>query len=112
AECWEKAGNYFLAGVTWFTQRETLKAITALKRVPKENEDRKEAARLLGILLHEANKDQESLPFFEEGFGRKIEKEDVEAFYYYAQTLEHMPKEHAKALSAYETIQKLRPNYR
>ena len=32
AECWEKAGNFFLAGVTWFTQRETLKAIGALKR--------------------------------------------------------------------------------
>lgn len=112
AECWEKAGNFFLAGVTWFTQRETLKAISALKKVAKESEDRREGARLLGILLHEAGKDQESLPFFEEGFGRKIEKDDVEAFYYYAQTLEHMAKEHGKAISAYETIQKLRPGYR
>lgn len=113
AECWEKAGNFFLAGVTWFTQRETLKAIAALKRVPRETEDRREAARLLGILLHEAGKDTESLPFFEEGFGRKIEKEDVEAFYYYAQTLEHMTAaERPKAISAYETIQKLRPGYR
>jgi len=112
AECWEKAGNFFLAGVTWFTQRETHKAIAALRRVPKETEDRREAARLLGILLHEAAKDAEALPFFEEGFGRKIEKEDVEAFYYYAQTLERIAKEVPKAISAYETIQKLRPNYR
>jgi tetratricopeptide (TPR) repeat protein len=112
AECWEKAGNFFLAGVTWFTQRETLKAIAALRKVAKESEDRREGTRLLAILLHEAGKDAESLPFFEEGFGRKIEKDDVEAFYYYAQTLEHMAKEHGKALSAYETIQKLRPNYR
>lgn len=112
AECWEKAGNFFLAGVTWFTQRETLRAIGALKRVAKESEDRREACRLLGILLHEAGKDGESLPFFEEGFGRKIEKDDVEAFYYYAQTLEHVEKERPKAISAYETIQKLRPNYR
>ncbi|MEZ0228011.1 MAG: tetratricopeptide repeat protein [Planctomycetota bacterium] len=112
AECWEKAGNFFLAGVTWFTQRETQKAIAALRKVPKESEDRREGARLLGILLHEANKDSEAMPFFEEGFGRKIEKDDVEAFYYYAQTLEHMPPERPKAINAYETIQKLRPNYR
>jgi tetratricopeptide (TPR) repeat protein len=112
AECWEKAGNFFLAGVTWFTQRETARAINALKHVAPETEDRREACRLLGILLHEANKDAESLPLFEEGFGRKIEKDDVEAFYYYAQTLERMPKEHGKAISAYETIQKLKPGYR
>jgi tetratricopeptide (TPR) repeat protein len=112
AECWEKAGSFFLAGVTWFTQRETQRATAALKKVAKESEDRREAARLLGILLHEAGKDVESLPYFEEGFGRKIEKDDVEAFYYYAQTLEHMPKEQAKAISAYETIEKLRPGYR
>jgi len=112
ADCWEKAGNFFLAGVTWFTQRETQRAIGALKRVPRENEDRREASRLLGILLHEAGKDAEALPYFEEGFGRKIEKDDVEAFYYYAQTLEHMAGQQGKALSAYETIQKLRPSYR
>ena len=112
AECWEKANNFFLAGVTWFTQRETARAINALKRVAADSEDRREACRLLGILLHEANKDAEALPFFDEGFGRKIEKDDVEAFYYYAQTLERMPKEQTKAISAYETIQKLKPGYR
>ncbi len=112
AECWEKAGNFFLAGVTWFTQRESQKSIAALRKVAKESEDRREAARLLGILLHETGKGSEALPFFEEGFGRKIEKDDVEAFYYYAQALEQVPSERPKAINAYETIQKLRTGYR
>jgi tetratricopeptide (TPR) repeat protein len=110
--CWEHAGNHFLAGVTFFTSREVNRAIEALKKVEAGSEDRREAARLLGILLHESGRDKESLPYFEEGFGRKIEKDDVEAFYYYAQTLEHIHAEIPKAISAYETIEKLKPNYR
>jgi tetratricopeptide (TPR) repeat protein len=110
--CHEKAGQFFHAGVTFFTARSVPKAIEALRKVPKTSDDRREAARLLGILLHEAGKNKDALPFFEEGFGRKIEKDDVEAFYYYAQTLEQVPADRPKAVSAYETIQKLRPNYR
>ncbi|MBI3723191.1 hypothetical protein HY251_04435, partial [bacterium] len=110
--CWEHAGKPFAAGVAYFTAHKVNEAISALEKVPKESEDRKEAVRLLGILLHEARRDKEAMPYFDEGFGRKIEKDDVEAFYYCAQTLEHMADQQAKAISAYQTIQKLRPGYR
>lgn len=112
ANAWEHAGNHFLAGVSFFTVHDTAHAIASLERVPRDSDDRREAARLLGILFHETNRDREALPLFEEGFGRKIENDDVEAFYYYAQTLESIPAEHGKAISAYNTILKLRPHYR
>jgi hypothetical protein len=63
-------------------------------------------------MLAELGREKEAFPHFDAGFGRKIEKEDVEAFYYYAQALERFPDMQKKALSAFETIQKLKPGYR
>jgi tetratricopeptide (TPR) repeat protein len=112
AGCWEHLGNHFLAGVSYFQAHETAKSIACLEKVEKESEDRQEAQRLVGILLHELNRDKEAIAHFDEGFGRSIKNDDVESFYYCAQTLERVPDKQAKAISAYETILKLRPHYR
>lgn len=111
-EMWERLGNFFLAGVTYFTSKEPERAVKALERVAAESDDKREAERLLAIMLSELGREKDSLPHFDAGFGRKIEKEDVEAFYYYAQALERSPDLHKKAISALETIQKLKPGFR
>lgn len=111
-EMWERIGNAFLAGVTYFTCKEPQRAVKALAQVPETSDDHKESRRLLAIMLLELGRAKEALPHFDAGFGQKIVKDDVEAFYYYAQALEQFAELHKKALSAYETIEKLRPAYR
>jgi tetratricopeptide (TPR) repeat protein len=111
-EMWERIGNPFLSGVTYFTCKEPQRAVKALEQVPENSDDFKESRRLLAIMLLELGRAKDALPHFDAGFGRKIEKDDVEAFYYYAQALEQFSDLQKKATSAFETIEKLKPGYR